>query len=182
MSKVLLDLKDYQITDTGEVLVKYDTLVTRIRCGDRIDGLIALPHEDIDLYNNRHPEQPITTGITNDEKENPPKYSFDFILPSYYADLDLDEYLCSRLVNLFLPEAIPEAYIDRLADELAMMRERNMEDFLCALIYICETFEKNNVVHGVGRGSACASLVLFLIGTHMVDPIKYEIPITEFLR
>jgi DNA polymerase III alpha subunit len=34
----------------------------------------------------------------------------------------------------------------------------------------------------VGRGSSVASYVLFLIGVHKIDPIKYELPIEEFFK
>ena len=38
----------------------------------------------------------------------------------------------------------------------------------------------NGIVVGLGRGSSCASLVLHLLGLHAVDPVKYDIPFSEF--
>jgi DNA polymerase III alpha subunit len=40
---------------------------------------------------------------------------------------------------------------------------------------------KHNIVWGVGRGSSVASYVLYLIGIHKVDSIKYELNFNEFL-
>ncbi len=77
---------------------------------------------------------------------------------------------------------MPQDYVDRVTLEYEMMMERGMEDFLRLIIYIMESLDREGIVHGLGRGSACASLVLYLIGVHMVDPILYDIPITEFLR
>jgi DNA polymerase III alpha subunit len=41
---------------------------------------------------------------------------------------------------------------------------------------------KNSLVWGVGRGSSVASYVLFLIGIHKIDSIKYNLNIEEFLK
>jgi DNA polymerase III alpha subunit len=37
-------------------------------------------------------------------------------------------------------------------------------------------------VWGVGRGSSVASYVLFLIGVHRIDSMKYNLDYKEFLR
>ena len=41
---------------------------------------------------------------------------------------------------------------------------------------------ENNIVWGVGRGSSVASYVLFLIGIHKVNSLKYNLDIKEFLK
>jgi DNA polymerase III alpha subunit len=41
---------------------------------------------------------------------------------------------------------------------------------------------KNKIVWGVGRGSSVASYVLFLIGIHKVNSLKYNLDIKEFLK
>jgi len=41
---------------------------------------------------------------------------------------------------------------------------------------------KNNLVWGIGRGSSVASYVLYLIGVHKVDSVKYNLDIKEFLK
>jgi DNA polymerase III alpha subunit len=40
----------------------------------------------------------------------------------------------------------------------------------------------NNILWGVGRGSSVASYVLYLIGIHKIDSIKYELSIDEFIK
>ena len=50
------------------------------------------------------------------------------------------------------------------------------------LIYFVDTLRANNIVWGVGRGSSVASLCLFLIGVHKINPLQYNLDITEFLR
>ena len=41
---------------------------------------------------------------------------------------------------------------------------------------------KNNIVWGVGRGSSVSSYVLFLMGVHKVDSMKYNLDIKDFLK
>jgi len=43
-------------------------------------------------------------------------------------------------------------------------------------------FEENKVVWGTGRGSSCASYILYLIGIHQVDSVKYDLDLGEFFR
>ena len=50
------------------------------------------------------------------------------------------------------------------------------------LIYFVNILRENNVVWGVGRGSSVASFCLFLIGIHKINPMLYNLDITEFLR
>ena len=50
------------------------------------------------------------------------------------------------------------------------------------LIYFVDTLRANNVVWGVGRGSSVASYVLFIIGVHKIDSVKYKLPINEFFK
>ena len=50
------------------------------------------------------------------------------------------------------------------------------------LKYLVDTCRANNIVWGVGRGSSVSSFVLFLIGVHKIDSIKYDLDWRDFLR
>lgn len=71
---------------------------------------------------------------------------------------------------------------DRVSEELEAFIEHNMLDLLFVLKYIVDTLRDNNVVWGVGRGSSVASYVLYLIGVHRIDSLKYNLDWREFLR
>jgi len=66
--------------------------------------------------------------------------------------------------------------------ELAEYKARNLFPVLQLLIYIIDTMRKNNLVWGVGRGSSVSSYLLYLIGVHKVDSVKYNLNIKEFLK
>lgn len=102
--------------------------------------------------------------------------SQEFNIPDYYKNLDVEEYIVGCLTD-----TSPEV-IERVGDELALFKARNLYPVLQLLIYIVTVMRDNQVAWGVGRGSSVASYCLYVIGVHRVDPIKYDIPITEFLK
>ncbi len=71
---------------------------------------------------------------------------------------------------------------DRVSQELELFIKHGIYDVLYVMKYIVDTLRANNIVWGVGRGSSVASYVLFLIGIHKVDSIKYNLPIEEFFK
>ena len=94
-------------------------------------------------------------------------------MPNEYKSMDIEG---------FLVHVCPKENYQRLLDELDAYRARNMIDLLRWLKYFVDTCEKEGVVWGVGRGSSVASYVLFLIGVHSIDSIKYNLDWQEFLR
>ena len=67
-------------------------------------------------------------------------------------------------------------------EELAEFERREMFDLLRYMIYLVDFMRENNIIWGVGRGSSVASYVLYLIGVHKIDSIKYNLDWREFLR
>ena len=100
-----------------------------------------------------------------------------WMIPDHYKEIDIDEYVVHELP----PEPTPEQ-INRVVEELELYRSRNLYPILRALIYIIDTMRKHEIVWGVGRGSSVASYVLYLIGIHKVDSLKYNLDIKEFLK
>jgi len=95
-------------------------------------------------------------------------------IPEPYKSLDLVEWFAER--------AITQEEQERVALELEMFFERNLEDLLRLLIYLVKEMREKNIVWGVGRGSSIASYCLYLVGVHRIDSIKYELDIKEFLK
>ena len=71
---------------------------------------------------------------------------------------------------------------DRVSLELDLFIKNGMHDVLYVMKYIVDTLRANNVLWGVGRGSSVSSYVLYLIGIHKIDSIKYKLPIEEFFK
>ena len=98
----------------------------------------------------------------------------NWFMPSEYKQFDIEEYV------LGLCKTSEET--ERVNYELDLFKSHAMMDVLQFLKYMVDTLRKNNIVWGVGRGSSVASYVLYLLGVHKVDSIKYNLDPTEFLR
>lgn len=70
----------------------------------------------------------------------------------------------------------------RVNEEMDLYEERDLVPLLQTMICLVEHFRTNNVVWGVGRGSSVASYVLYMIGIHKIDSMKYGLEIGEFLK
>lgn len=105
--------------------------------------------------------------------------SKEFNIPQHYKELDVEEYVRGL---------VPSGGIDiesckaRVEQELAEYKARNLYPILQLMIYIIDTMRKNNLVWGIGRGSCVSSYLLYLIGVHKVDSVKYSLNIQEFLK
>ena len=102
-------------------------------------------------------------------------YQEHWNMPEEYKIMDIESWVLEQC-----PPWDPEA--TRVAEELAEFKARNMLDLLRWLKYFVDTMRSNNIVWGVGRGSSVASYVLYLIGVHKIDSIKYNLDWQEFLR
>jgi DNA polymerase III alpha subunit len=89
---------------------------------------------------------------------------------------------CPNLTEMLYALCETDAQRDRVSQELELYIKHGMYDILHVMKYIVDTLRENNVVWGVGRGSSVASYVLYLIGVHKIDSIKYKLPIEEFFK
>jgi DNA polymerase III alpha subunit len=98
----------------------------------------------------------------------------DWFMPEEYKTMDIEAY-CSGHCDSIEQQT-------RVFEELDEYKKRNMLDLLRWLKYFVDTCRINNILWGVGRGSSVASYVLFIIGVHKIDSIKYNLDWQEFLR
>lgn len=96
-----------------------------------------------------------------------------WFIPDEYKNMDIEEYLI---------DICPKENYQRLQDELQEFKDRDMLNLLRWLKFFVDICRKNNIVWGVGRGSSVSSYVLFLIGIHKIDSVKYKLDWREFLR
>jgi DNA polymerase III alpha subunit len=89
---------------------------------------------------------------------------------------------CPDLIQQIYGMCTTEEQRDRVSLELELFIQHGMLDLLYYLKYLVDTMRENKIVWGVGRGSSVASYVLFLLGVHKIDSIKYNLDIKEFLK
>lgn len=97
-----------------------------------------------------------------------------WFMPNEYKSFEIAEYVLSRCNT--------QIELERVGKELLLFQERNLFDLLRFLKYLVDTLRKNHIIWGVGRGSSVASYVLFLLGVHRIDSLKYNLDIREFLK
>ena len=118
----------------------------------------------IDRVTVEHLDYPIPPNQINPEH---------WFIPKEYQEMDIEA---------FLVNVCPKENYERLVQELDLFHKNGMIPMLRTMKYVVDTLRANNVVWGVGRGSSVASYVLFLIGVHKIDSVKYNLPIEEFFK
>ena len=93
-----------------------------------------------------------------------------------------DEYKTFDVEKFVLACCQTEQEVERVKYELELFKTYAMMDVLCFLKYLVDTLREKNIVWGVGRGSSVSSYVLFLLGVHKVNSIKFDLDPKEFLR
>ncbi len=95
-------------------------------------------------------------------------------MPQEYFELDLEMFFAEKI------KTVEEAH--RVAEELSLFKERGLEPMLRFMIYLVHIMKENKIIWGVGRGSSVSSFLLYLVGLHQINPIKYDLDIKEFIR
>lgn len=114
--------------------------------------------------------------------------NFEWNIPKKYQQLDIEKYISEKLSEHLSQQKLSinghksKIRINRIKQELILFSKLKLFDLLKTIVYIVDILHENNQVWGCGRGSCCASYVLYLIGVHDVDSVKYQLDITEFLH
>lgn len=173
-------LNDRILWYDGDSTISETEVVRMLSLGLPVEGMfVENVSDEIHRYNQLvPPEQQIHV------KQHVADLNFSWNIPEEYQTIDLVEYLHDKLSNRSnkLSDSEWNDRATRIASELSLYRRLGLETVLRTLIYIINTLHKNNIVWGVGRGSSVSSYVLYLIGVHDVDSVKYELEITDFLR
>jgi DNA polymerase III alpha subunit len=181
MSQFKTDLSDYTLWFDGVIEVDPQNL-EGLFLKNIPPSRIAVSEVTPDLVRyNRLAKDKITTK----EEIDAEKISFDWNIPPEYLALNIEERVWAAFWKRhpsFKSQRDKEARTERICREIYEYTSRGLLDVLRVLVYTIDTFKKNNVVWGVGRGSSCASYLLYLLEVHSVDPVKYEIPLEEFFK
>lgn len=114
-------------------------------------------------------------GITSPFSLDEDSDSMTWNCPDEYKNLDIRSYILKT-------HSLGRQELDRVDQELELYSSKNLLDLLRFLLYFVSVLRTNNIVYGVGRGSSIASYVLYLLGVHRIDSLKYNLDIKEFLK
>jgi len=147
-----------------------------------LDDAEFVNSDDVGLYNTLCDHLDLRPlGVLDEMDIDIPTYHTQqqtkWFIPDEYKAIDIEQYISQRL-----PKDVRIEAVQRISIELEMYRTRNLYPILQVLIYIIDTMRSNDIVWGVGRGSSVASYVLYILGVHKVDSLKYNLDIKEFLK
>lgn len=175
MQQIITELNDRILRADGVIVVNPDKVEELFIRNIPISKIrILSSNEDTKLFNILSDEK---LELFSDENID---LDFSWNLPEEYKNLDLDRYI--QEIILSLSDKDSEIGEIRINNEFQEFKRRNLLNFLKTIIFIVSEFKSKNIVWGVGRGSSCASYLLYKIGLHSVDCLKYNIPYTEFFH
>lgn len=160
-------------------IINESDAVNAFLCGNKLNNITTENPEWVLKFNN------MSTFFDLDHKidYHLPIENFDsFIteckrnwnIPKKYETLDIEEFILNKCKT--------QEEFERVKLELTEYKKRDLYTLLKFLVYFVDTLRENDVIWGVGRGSSVSSYVLYLIGIHRVNSIKYNLDIGEFLK
>jgi len=147
---------------------------------DKVHVVLCDTNDDVDKFNAAMEEQGFDKlqkyiPLDVDQKTFDGVCQSEWFMPDEYKELDVVAHLYSLCEG-------DDKRFHRVNEELAEFQRREMFDLLRYMIYLVDFMRENDIVWGVGRGSSVASYVLYLIGVHRIDSVKYDLDWREFLR
>lgn len=75
-----------------------------------------------------------------------------------------------------------QKYLDRLKLEIDVLKKGDVIDYFLTLYDIIQFSKRENMLIGIGRGSAGGSLVAYLLGIIKIDPLDFDLLFERFLN
>tara|TARA_Y100001937_G_C6918644_1_gene240736 strand:- start:45 stop:566 length:522 start_codon:yes stop_codon:yes gene_type:complete len=168
-----------KINDHGDVIFSEEDVIDLLYTNPDLD-ISKLYFKDINKYSDSLKALGIDLPVINTAPKREKPELFDKIncenwhMPKEYYQINVLQWLLDKCQN--------DEEKMRVQMEYDLFEKKNFVRVLQFLIYFIDTLRANNIVWGVGRGSSVASFCLFLIGVHKINPLLYNLDITEFLR
>jgi DNA polymerase III alpha subunit len=165
----------------GQAILSSENLTDLLLQGKNISHLNVVFDEDIELFQQHQSLLlPETITFLNAPEEDltfdefHEKCAEQWIFPIVYQQIDVRTWLLDKCKT--------QQEIDRVNEEYGLYEERDLVMLLRLFIFLVDYMRKNKFVWGVGRGSSVSSYILYLIGVHRVDSLRYGFDIKDYLK
>jgi DNA polymerase III alpha subunit len=166
----MIDLKNRLLTNDGISIVWESKIFqTLLETGEVPNHMKVMETEDALKFNKKFGKD----IIFHEEGE---------LHPDTEYDLQKFTKLVEFVENNKRDDTPDDEHEERLMMELDYFIRANHQHFLIKIRDLIESFKKDGVVWGVGRGSSCSSYVMYLLEVHDVNPITYNISFSEFSK
>ena len=105
----------------------------------------------------------------------------DFVVPEGKTDNQVLRELCFEGIEVKIPFGKNKEYIDRLEREIKVISARGFSKYFLTMKAIADKANGCQLT-GAGRGSAAGSLVAYALDITQIDPIKWGLLFSRFLR
>lgn len=111
-----------------------------------------------------------------------PKYSMTKEEEEKYGSAhNMFNQLIEEGLKRLVPKEDHKRYRKQIDYEKYIIESTNNIDYLLVQYDTCNWARQNGILVGCGRGSAAGSLLLYLLGITLVDPLKYDLIFERFL-
>jgi hypothetical protein len=165
----------------GQAILSSDNLRELLLQGKNIGHLNVVKDEEIELYDKYQDQLLRQATIFLDAPEE--ALSFDdfhlqkadeWIFPLEYQQIDVHKFLIDKCKT--------QQEIDRVNEEYILYLDRDLVMLLRLFIFLVAYLREKKFIWGVGRGSSVSSYILYLIGIHRVNSLKYGFDIKDYLK
>jgi len=175
----------------GQSSLSVDAICDKIFCGENLRDILSnniisgRDKREVDKFLKLVPEFK-GSKVCYKEKTHVAGFDTSFDIDEKYKNLGIEKILVKKIKTEIHKKQLNDEEvllrIERIQHELELYKNHGLTDVLSACLYIVDTFRNNNIVWGPGRGSACCSYVLYLIGIHNIDSVAFDLQMDEFLR
>lgn len=170
-----------KINKYGQAILSSDNLRNLILQGKSISHLNIIQDSETELFQQYQSELLSETITFLDAPEELLSFeefhencAKEWVFPVIYQQINVKTWLLDKCKT--------QNEVDRVNEEYKLFEERNLIMLLRLFIFLVNYMRENELIWGIGRGSAVSSFCLYLIGIHRVDSLKYDLNIKDFLK
>lgn len=165
----------------GRVTVDPDALFEMLYQGGALDAALVEPGPEVDRFNVLatrfgHPGQALRAP---EPLPHPPEAEHARRAADWFLARELDGVDLRGFLRDLCASPAEQARID---EEMDLFEAKGLIPLLKTMAFLVDHFRRNKILWGVGRGSSVASFVLYKLGVHKIDALRYGLSIREFLR
>lgn len=174
----------FRVDEYGRVILDADGLVELVLKGQHDWGwahVLAEPGAETERFNalcrqraNEDYRLRLPEALGHTPEQEHARRADEWLFPTEMRDVHVRAFLLSLCAT--------DDERTRIHEEMDLYEERDLIPLLQAMIYMVDHFRTHKVVWGVGRGSSVASFVLYKIGVHKINPLRFGLGIKEFLK